>query len=139
VLGNLLISLIAGVLTFTFLMIMGVPYGLLLSIFVALMDLIPVIGSTIAGLVVCLVALNVSLPVCMATIGFFVAYRLVEDYLLVPRIIGRVVKVPALVTVVAVLVGGALLGIVGALVAIPAAAALLLLAREVLFPRLDRA
>ena len=75
----------------------------------------------------------------MATIGFFVAYRLVEDYLLVSRIIGRVVKVPALVTVVAVLVGGALLGIVGALVAIPAAAALLLLAREVVFPRLDRA
>jgi predicted PurR-regulated permease PerM len=88
--------------------------------------------------VVCLVALSVSLPVCLATIGFFLIYRLVEDYLLVPRIIGRVVKGPALVTVVAVLLGGALLGIVGALVAIPAAAALLLLAREVLFPRLDR-
>ncbi|HEX6405063.1 MAG TPA: AI-2E family transporter [Pseudonocardiaceae bacterium] len=139
VLGNALISLIAGVLTFAFLVIMGVPYALLLAIFVALLDLVPVIGSTLAGTVVCLVALNVSLPVCMATIGFFVAYRLVEDYLLVPRIIGRVVKVPALVTVVAVLVGGALLGIVGALVAIPAAAALLLLAREVVFPRLDRA
>ena len=139
VLGNALISLIAGVLTFAFLVIMGVPYALLLAIFVALLDLVPVIGSTLAGTVVCLVALSVSLPVCMATIGFFVAYRLVEDYLLVPRIIGRVVKVPALVTVVAVLVGGALLGIVGALVAIPAAAALLLLAREVVFPRLDRA
>ena len=139
VLGNALISLIAGVLTFAFLVIMGVPYALLLAIFVALLDLVPVIGSTLAGTVVCLVALNVSLPVCMATIGFFVAYRLVEDYLLVSRIIGRVVKVPALVTVVAVLVGGALLGIVGALVAIPAAAALLLLAREVVFPRLDRA
>ena len=139
VLGNALISLIAGVLTFAFLVIMGVPYALLLAIFVALLDLVPVIGSTLAGTVVCLVALNVSLPVCMATIGFFVAYRLVEDYLLVPRIIGRVVKVPALVTVVAVLVGGALLGIVGALVAIPAAAALLLLAREGFFPRLDGA
>jgi len=139
VLGNLLISLIAGTLTFTFLAIVGVPYALLLSIFVAIMDLVPVIGSTIAGVVVCLVALGVSLPVCLATIGFFVVYRLAEDYLLVPRIIGRAVKVPALVTVVAVLVGGALLGIVGALVAIPAAAALLLLTREVLFPRLDHA
>jgi predicted PurR-regulated permease PerM len=137
VLGNLLISLIAGVLTFTFLAITGVPYALLLSIFVAILDLLPVIGSTIAGMVVCLVALSVSLPVCLATIGFFVVYRLVEDYLLVPRIIGRAVKVPALVTVVAVLLGGALLGIVGALVAIPAAAALLLLAQEMLFPRLD--
>jgi predicted PurR-regulated permease PerM len=139
VLGNLLISLIAGALTFTFLVIVGVPYALLLSIFVAILDLVPVIGSTIAGVAVCLVALTVSLPVCLATVGFFVVYRLAEDYLLVPRIIGRAVKVPALVTVVAVLVGGALLGIVGALVAIPAAAALLLLAQEMLFPRLDHA
>jgi len=137
VLGNLLISLIAGALTFGFLLIAGVPYALLLSLFVAILDLVPVIGSTLAGLVVCLVALSVSLLVCLATAGFFLAYRLVEDYLLVPRIIGRVLKVPALVTVVAVLLGGALLGIVGALVAIPAAAALLLLTREVLFPRLD--
>lgn len=138
VLGNLLISLITGVLTFAFLVIVRVPYPLLLSILVAILDLIPVIGSAIAGVVVCLVALSVSLPVCMITIGFFLIYRLGEDYLLVPKIIGRVVKVPALVTVVAVLLGGALLGIVGALVAIPAAAALLLLTREVLFPRLDR-
>jgi predicted PurR-regulated permease PerM len=101
VLGNLLISLIAGVLTFTFLAIVGVPYALLLSIFVAILDLLPVIGSTVAGAVVCQVALSVSLPVCLATIGFFLAYRLVEDYLLVPRIIGRAVKMPALVTVVA--------------------------------------
>ncbi len=137
VLGNLLISLIAGVLTFGFLVIVGVPYALLLSIFVAILDLVPVIGSTIAGVLVCLVALSTSLPVCLATIGFFLAYRLAEDYLLVPRIIGRAVQVPALVTVVAVLLGGALLGIVGALVAIPVAAALLLLTREVLFPRLD--
>jgi predicted PurR-regulated permease PerM len=139
VLGNLLISLVAGILTFIFLAIFGVPYALLLSIFVAILDLLPVIGSTIAGVGVCLVALSVSLPVCLATAGFFVVYRLVEDYLLVPRIIGRAVKVPALVTVVAVLLGGALLGIVGALVAIPVAAALLLLGQEILFPRLDRA
>jgi predicted PurR-regulated permease PerM len=76
--------------------------------------------------------------ICLATIGFFVLYRFGEDYFLVPRIIGRAVEVPALVTVVAVLIGGALLGIIGALVAIPFAAALLLLAREILFPRLDR-
>lgn len=57
----------------------------------------------------------------------------------VPRIIGRAVKVPALVTVVAVLIGGALLGIIGALVAIPAAAASLLIAREIVFPRIDEA
>jgi predicted PurR-regulated permease PerM len=138
VLGNLLTSLIAGSLTASFLAIVGVPYPLLLGVFVAIVDLLPVIGSAIAGVVVCLVALSVSLPVCLATIGFFIVYRLAEDYLIVPRIIGQAVKVPAVVTVVAALLGGALQGIVGALVAIPAAAALLLLTQEVLFPRLDR-
>jgi predicted PurR-regulated permease PerM len=64
---------------------------------------------------------------------------LAEDYLLVPKIIGRAVKVPAGVTVIAVLIGAALLGIVGALVAIPVAAALQLLTQELLFPALDKA
>jgi len=137
VLGNVLISVIAGGATLIWLQAFHVPYPLLLGIFVALFDLVPVVGSTIAGVVVAAVALTVSLPVCIATTVFFVVFRLLEDYLLVPRIIGRVVKVPALVTVVAVLIGGALLGIVGALVAIPIAAALLLLAEEVLYPRLD--
>ncbi len=137
VLGNVLISVIAGAATFVWLMAFDVPYPLLLGIFVALLDLVPVVGSTIAGVVVAAVALTVSLPVCIATTAFFVVFRLLEDYLLVPRIIGRAVKVPALITVVAVLIGGALLGIVGALVAIPIAAALLLLTQEVLYPRLD--
>jgi predicted PurR-regulated permease PerM len=138
VLGNVLISIIAGVATFIWLMAFGVPYPLLLGIFVALLDLVPVVGSTIAGVVVGAVALTVSLPVCIATVVFFVVFRLAEDYLLVPKIIGRAVKVPALITVVAVLIGGALLGIVGALVAIPIAAALQLLTQEILFPRLDK-
>jgi predicted PurR-regulated permease PerM len=137
VLGNALISVITGAATFIWLIAFGVPYPLLLAIFVAVLDLVPIVGSTIAGVVVAAVALTVSLPICIATIVFFVAFRLIEDYLLVPRIIGRVVKVPALITVVAVLIGGALLGIVGALVAIPIAAALQLLTQEVLYPRLD--
>ena len=139
VLGNILISVITGVATFIWLIAFGVPYPLLLAIFVAVLDLVPIVGSTIAGIVVAVVALTVSLPVCIATIVFFVVFRLLEDYLLVPRIIGRAVKVPALITVVAVLIGGALLGIVGALVAIPIAAALQLLTQEVLYPRLDEA
>jgi predicted PurR-regulated permease PerM len=139
VLGNVVISVISGVLTLIWLMIFAVPYALLLAITVAVLDLVPVIGSIIGGVLVSLVALTVSFPLCLATVGFFVLYRLLEDYLLVPRIIGGVMKVPALVTVVAVLVGGALLGVIGALVSIPIAAALLLLAQEVLYPRLDRA
>ncbi|MGC1154126.1 AI-2E family transporter [Mycobacterium sp.] len=137
VLGNVLISVITGVATFIWLIVFDVPYPLLLAIFVAVLDLVPIVGSTIAGVVIAAVALTVSLPVCIATIAFFIVFRLLEDYLLVPRIIGRAVKVPGLITVVAVLIGGALLGIVGALVAIPIAAALQLLTQEVLYPRLD--
>ncbi len=79
-----------------------------------MLDLVPIVGPAIGGVLVSLVTLTVSLPVGLATVGFFIVYRLVEDYLLVPKIIGNVVKVPALVTVVAVLLGGTLLGVIGA-------------------------
>ena len=136
VIGNLMVSVITGLATFIWLVIFGVPYPLMLGIFVALLDLIP-FGSSVAGIVVALVALTVSLPVSLATLAFFGAVRLAEDYLLIPKIIGRVLNVPAVGTLLAVLVGGAMLGIVGALLAIPVAAAIKLLVQEVLFPRLD--
>lgn len=137
VLGNVLISLLAGAATLIWLTAFDVPYPLLLAILVAILDLVPVVGSTIAGIVVGAVALTVSIPVCLATIVFYIAFQMVEDYLLVPRIIGRAVHVPALTTIVAVLIGATLLGVVGALVAIPIAAALQLIVQEVLYPRLD--
>jgi len=102
------------------------------------LDLIPVVGSTAAGVIVVLVALAISLPVGLATVGFFVVNRFVEDYLLVPRIMGAAVKVSALATVVAVLLGGVLFGVIGALVAIPIAAAVQLIIRETQVLRLDR-
>jgi predicted PurR-regulated permease PerM len=137
VLGNFITSAIAGLGTYIWLIIFGVPYPLLLGLLVAFLDLIPVIGSTIGGAIVTLVALTVSLPVAIATLGFYIAYRLAEDYLVVPRVMGRAVQVPGAVSVIAVLVGGALMGIIGALVAIPAAAAVALLLQEVVFRRLD--
>ena len=136
-LGNVLTSVIAGAGTYVWMLIFGIPYPALLGLLVALLDLIPVIGSTIGGAIVSLVALTVSLPVAIATLCFYVGYRLAEDYLLVPRIMGRTVKVPAMATVVAVLIGAALLGLIGALVAIPAAAAIRLLLNEVTFRRMD--
>jgi predicted PurR-regulated permease PerM len=138
VLGNFITSAIAGVGTYMWLLAWGVPYPLLLGIFVAFLDLIPVIGSSVGGLFVSLIALTVSLPVALATLGFYVAYRLAEDYLIVPRIMGRTVDLPAIVSLVAVLVGGVLLGIVGALVAIPVAAAIRLLLQEIAFRKLDK-
>ena len=100
-LGNFLTSLIAGLGTWAWLEIFGVPYPVLLGLLVALLDLIPMIGSTIGGAIVTLVALTVSLPVAVATLAFYIGYRLAEDYLIVPRIMGRTVQVPAVVTVVA--------------------------------------
>jgi predicted PurR-regulated permease PerM len=137
VLGNFVTSAIAGIGTYIWLVIFGVPYPVLLSLLVAFLDLIPVIGSTIGGIIVTLVALTVSLPVAIATLGFYIAYRLAEDYFVVPRVMGKTVQVPGAVSVIAVLVGGALMGIIGALVAIPAAAALRLFLQEVVFHRLD--
>jgi predicted PurR-regulated permease PerM len=136
-LGNLLTSLIAGVGTLVWLLIFHVPYPLLLAVAVAILDLIPIVGSTIGGIIVTLVALTVSLPVAIATAAFYTVYRLAEDYLLVPRIIGRTVKVPAITTLIAVLIGGGVLGIIGAFIAIPVAATIDVLLREFAYPRLD--
>jgi predicted PurR-regulated permease PerM len=137
VLGNFLTSAIAGLGTYVWMRAFGIPYPILLALFVALLDLIPVIGSTIGGIIVALVALTVSLPVAIATVGFYIAYRLAEDYLLTPRVMGRTVQVPGVISILAVLIGGALMGIIGALVAIPTAAAIRLLLQEVAFRRLD--
>jgi predicted PurR-regulated permease PerM len=136
VLGNVVISVITGLATFAWLIAFGIPYPVLLAIFVGLLDLVP-FGSTVAGFIVAAVALTVSVPISIATAAFYVVLRVVEDYLLVPKIIGRAVEIPAVTTVVAVLIGGGLLGVLGALVAIPLAAAIQLIVREVLFPRLD--
>jgi predicted PurR-regulated permease PerM len=138
VLGNLLTSLIAGVGTLIWLLALGVPYPLALALLVAVFDLVPVIGSTVGGVLVTLVALTRSLPVGLATAGFYVAYRLLEDYLLVPKVMRRTVDVSPLVTVLALLIGGALFGIIGALLAVPVAAAIQLLVVELALPRLDR-
>ena len=137
VLGNVLTSIIIGIGTAVWMLALGIPYPFLLAMFVALVDLIPVIGSYIGGAAVVLTALTVSLPVAIATLAFMVLYKLAEDYFIVPRVMGRTVQVPATVTLVAVLIGGTLLGIIGALVAIPVAAAARLLLQEIAFRRLD--
>ncbi len=138
VLGNLLTSFIAGLGTWAWAMVFGIPYALLLGFMVTLLDLIPVVGSTVGGIIVSLVALTVSLPIAIATAAFYIVYRFLEDYLLAPKVMARTVQVPGLVTVIATLIGGALLGIIGALIAIPVAAAVKLLLEETAIPNLDR-
>jgi predicted PurR-regulated permease PerM len=137
VLGNVVTSVIAGLGTLVWLEIFSVPYPALLSVLVGLLDLIPIVGSAIGGFIVALVALTVSLPVALATAAFYIVYRNAEDYLITPRIMRRTVRVPGIVTVIAVLIGGSLFGIIGALVAIPVAAILQLIVEEVVYPRMD--
>jgi predicted PurR-regulated permease PerM len=137
-LGSALNASIAGLATFLWTTIIGIPYPAALGLLVALLDMIPVIGSTVGGAIVTLVALSQSVPVALATLAFYIAFRLTEDYVLLPKVMRHAVDVPPIATVVAVLIGGALMGIIGALMAIPTAAALKLVAQEILMPRLDR-
>ncbi len=140
VLGNVATSMVAIVTSYVLLLILGVPYALVLSVLTGVLDLIPLVGSSIAGVVVALVALaTVSPTASLITVVFHVIYRLFEDYLLNPRVLRKTVDVSPLVTIIAVILGAALLGIVGALIAVPAAAAVQLVLTEVVYPNRDRA
>jgi predicted PurR-regulated permease PerM len=133
--GALLIALIAGTTSFIFLEIAGVPYALPLALVVAITDLIPLIGATIGAVVACGVAFFDSVTVGLFAVGFYVIYQQVENYLIYPRVMKRSVDVHPAATIVAALIGGTLLGVVGALIAIPAAAAIQLVLQEVVIPR----
>lgn len=139
VLGNLATSIVAGLCAFIMLEILRVPYALALALLVSLLDLVPLVGASIAAAVCTLVALFVSIPVGIITLLYFVAYQQFENYVLVPRVMKRTVDVSPLATIVAALIGGTLLGIVGALLAIPAAATVSLVLGEVVYPRQDDA
>ncbi|MFI0447169.1 AI-2E family transporter [Actinomadura sp. 6N118] len=134
--GQFTIAFIAGLTTYVFLEILGLKYALALALIVAVTDLIPLIGATIGAVVVTLVAfLTGSLTDVIICIVFYIIYQQVENYLVYPRVMKRTVDVQPAVTIVAALIGGALLGVVGALLAIPTAASISLLIREVVVPR----
>ncbi|MEV4439944.1 AI-2E family transporter [Streptomyces sp. NPDC049577] len=136
-LGNVVTSAIAGLATFLWCVGLDVPYAAALGVFVGLMDMVPVAGSTIGGVVVSLVALSVSFPIALGTAGFYTGFRLAEDYLIMPKAMSYAVNVHPIVTVVAVVIGGALLGVVGALIAIPVAVGIGIVLDESVFPRIE--
>lgn len=135
--GCLVVAACAGVSSYVALLIAGVPYALALAVVVTLTDLIPVVGATIGAVVVTLVAFTVSVPVGIGIGLFYLAYQQLENFVIYPRVMKRSVDVAPAATVVAVLVGGSLLGIVGALLAIPTAAAVQLVLDEVVVPKQD--
>lgn len=124
--GNLLISLAAGLASFAALEALGVPFAVPLAFVVALFDLIPMIGAAL-GAVVCVLAalLTTDLwPTTVIVVLFFVAYQQLENYLIAPRILRHTVSLSAAAVLLASLIGGTVLGLVGALMAIPVAAGL---------------
>lgn len=136
--GNLVISIIAGGVSMVVLLAAGVPYVVPLGLLVGLLDLIPLAGATIAAVVVTAVAFTEGIVPGIVVGVFFAIYQQVENHLLQPLIYGKTVKLSPLVVLVAVLIGAELLGVLGALAAIPLAASIQVLVSEVLVWRRER-
>lgn len=133
--GQVAVASINAVGTYILLTILGLDYRVVLAVTVGLLGVIPLVGATLGALVVILVALFHSWQYALIVAVYYLIYQQLENYVIAPRIMSRAVAVPGSVAVVAALAGGSLLGVLGALVAIPLAAGLLLLVQEVVVPR----
>jgi predicted PurR-regulated permease PerM len=122
--GNLVISLIAGTLTTIVLLALGVPFAIALGVIVAILDLIPLAGATIAGIIIGIVAFIHSLTAGIVVVIFFVVYQQLENHFLQPVVYSRTVQLSPLAVLVAILIGAKVAGILGALGAIPIAGAI---------------
>jgi predicted PurR-regulated permease PerM len=121
--GQLLVSAIAGLVSFGFFLIAGLPYPAMLALVVAVLDALPQIGATLASVAGIAAALTVSVTLAVVTLIFFVAYQAVENYLVAPRVFARTVEISPAAAFVAILVGAALGGLLGAITALPLTAA----------------
>src|SRR5581483_6675936 len=131
VFGNLLISVIAGVAAWLVLFILGVPYAEVLGLFVGFADLIPLVGATLGAVPTILFAFLHSVPAGIITAVFFIVYQQFENHVLQVTIMARTVKLNPLAVLVSVLVGVELFGFLGALLAIPAAGVIHVVARDI--------
>jgi predicted PurR-regulated permease PerM len=137
-LGNLGISVICGTVYGVTAVILGLPYPLALAVIAALLDLIPNVGATIAGVLIGIVALSVSLGALIAFVIVIAVYQLIENYLLQPTIIGKAAQVSGFTVLASVLAFGALFGLIGAIIGVPIAAALQIVAKELTAARRAR-
>jgi predicted PurR-regulated permease PerM len=136
--GAFVVAVCAGISTLIFSFIVGLSeYAFALAFVVGLFSLIPVVGAFVSGALMTLLALTISPTVALVALVYYIAYQQFESYVIYPRIMRKSVDLPGSVTVVAALVGGSLMGIIGALLAVPVASALLLLHREVFLRRQD--
>ena len=119
--GNVLTSIVAGIATTVVLLLIGVPYGGLLGLWVAFADLIPLVGATLGAIPAIIIAFTVSIPVGIAVVIFFVVYQQFENHVLQPAVYGKTIKLNPFLVLLAVLVGVELAGFLGALLALPVA------------------
>lgn len=138
VIGQACVALLNATVAFIFMTIARVPFSVLLAFVVALLAFIPLVGAMIAGVLVSVIALTAGWQTAALFAIMYFAYLQFEAYFVSPRIMQRAVAVPGSVAVIAVIAGGTLLGVLGALMAIPAAAACMLLLKEVFIARQDR-
>lgn len=125
--GNLLTSLLATALVALLLAILGVPYAIPLGLVVGLLDLLPLIGATLAAVIVVVVALFKSVTAGVIMIVFFLIYQQLENHIVQPLVYGRTVQISPLIVTISIIIGAALAGILGAFVAIPIAASVKIL------------
>jgi predicted PurR-regulated permease PerM len=130
--GNLAISVICGVITFVVLLILGMPYAAPLALLVAVLDLIPLVGATLGGALLVIVGLFVEPWKAVVLLIFVLVYQQVESNVLQPMVYSKAVQLNGLVILIALLVGGQLLGIPGALLAIPVAEIIRIVVTELL-------
>lgn len=135
VLGQAVVAVINGILSYIILIVLGLPFPLLLATLVGLLALIPIVGTLTSAVIITLVGLSDSWQVALIVLGYYILYHAFEAYILSPRIMRCAVDVPAAFTIVAVLAGGTLMGIIGALIAIPVVAGLFILYQQVVVPR----
>lgn len=138
VIGQAVVALLNATFAFIVMSIVGIPFALLLAFVVALLAFIPLVGGMIAGIVVLLVSLTEGWQTAAIYGICYFAYLQFEAYFISPRIMQKAVAVPGAVAVISVIAGGSLLGVLGALIAIPTAAAVLLLVREIYIVRQDQ-
>ena len=137
-LGNLAISVVCGTVYGITALILGLPYPLALAMIAAILDLVPTIGATTAGIIIGIVALSVSVQALIVFLIIMAVYQLVENYVLQPTIIGKAAHVSGFTVLVSVLAFGALFGLIGAIIAVPLAAGIQILIEELTAARRTR-
>jgi predicted PurR-regulated permease PerM len=136
--GAFVVALAAGVSSLVFLLLVGLKeYAVALAAVVFILDIIPMIGATLGAVVVTLIGVATEPQIGLYCLIFYILYQQFENYVIYPRVMSRSTNLPGSIIVIAALVGAGLLGVIGALLAIPTAAAITLIVKEVFLPRQD--